>query len=59
MPKSRTKNSRGPRRPSFRPSRHFEELTAIMRNEPTRFHRFSASVKYQLNIYLWMKEQRV
>jgi hypothetical protein len=57
MPKTRTKNSRGPRPRKAIHSAYFERLTSIMRSDPTRFHRFSAGVKYQLSIYLFMKEQ--
>jgi hypothetical protein len=57
MMKKRTDNSRTPKRRGFTPSRHFEDLAEIMRANPLRFRRFSAGVKYQLSIYLWMKGQ--
>jgi hypothetical protein len=57
MMKKRTDNSRMPKQRGFTPSRHFEDLAEIMQVNPSRFHRFSASVKYQLSIYLLMKVQ--
>jgi hypothetical protein len=55
MQKTRTKNSRKPRPRIF--SQHFEQLIAVMRNDPTRFRLFSPATKMQLSVYLDLKEQ--
>jgi hypothetical protein len=53
MQKTRTQNSRQPRPRIF--SQHFEQLIAIMREQPERFRRVRPETKRQLSTYLDLK----